>query len=87
MTSSNCLLYTGGAASGDLYMFDLKNKTWAVVNATGDGPGALHGHGLAAVGDRLFLFGGYRLTENHDVLSRQSLILMFCCRYFLVTVL
>jgi hypothetical protein len=52
------------AADGELYMFDLDGKKWTILQTTGDNPGALHGHGLAAVGKRLFLFGGYKLTQS-----------------------
>ena len=45
-------------------MFDLDGKKWTILQTTGDNPGALHGHGLAAVGKRLFLFGGYKLTQS-----------------------
>ena len=52
-------------ASSDLYRFSLTTREWIIMNdTTGQVPLALHGHGLAAIKNELFLFGGYQSLSN-----------------------
>ena len=52
-------------ASSDLYKFSLTTREWTIMNdTTGQVPLALHGHGLAAIKNELFLFGGYQSLSN-----------------------
>ncbi|CAI9089995.1 OLC1v1024665C1 [Oldenlandia corymbosa var. corymbosa] len=41
-----------------LYVFDLTEKTWSVADATGDIPPPRVGVAMAAVGDKIYVFGG-----------------------------
>ena len=46
----------------DLYMYDIASRSWSNLSCgfgSGQPPGRRNGHGLAALMDRLYVFGGY----------------------------
>jgi N-acetylneuraminic acid mutarotase len=56
----------------DLHVFDTDTMTWHSPLTTGDLPGPRVAHKLAAVGDRLLLFGGGNWTPQQDWLSKSN---------------
>lgn len=75
-------LYGGfheGGVSSELYMLDLENKDWVLVEDDGYLPEGREGHGLVRLGDFLFLMGGcdFGFSKCYDRIYVLDLVTMW----------
>ncbi len=59
---------SAGSFLNDLHVFDPATMTWALLSAANDTgrPSARYDHGFTSAGGRLYVHGGYGITDSGD---------------------